>query len=128
MARNEANGVTYSYPLFHIMLGLATLYLMMSLTDWYTPSTANLMTFGRSWSAVWIKIISSWVCLIIYLIVTIFPTMLPNSQYRTAPLNVTVANGYVGSRHGSIRSLDDEAAVPLSPSKQVATVHIETTV
>lgn len=128
VARNEANGLTYSYSLFHIMLGLATLYLMMSLTDWYTPFTANLMTFGRSWSAVWIKIISSWVCLIIYLIVTLFPTMLPNNHYRTAPINVTVVNGYAGSIRGSIHSLDDEAAVPLSPSKQTATVHQETTV
>ncbi|KAK8400099.1 hypothetical protein O3P69_003059 [Scylla paramamosain] len=127
VARNEASGVTYSYPLFHIMLGLATLYLMMSLTDWYSPFTANLMTFGRSWSAVWIKIISSWVCLIIYFIVTIFPTMLPNSHYRTAPINVSVINGYAGSLR-SVHSLDDEAAVPLSPSKQTATVHQETTV
>lgn len=124
--RNEANGLAYSYPLFHIMLGLATLYLMMSLTDWYTPHSANLMTFGQSWSAVWIKIISSWACLIIYFIVTIFPTMLPNNNYRTG--SMTVANGYAGSLRGSMHSLDDEAAVPLSPSKQTATVHQETTV
>ncbi|KAG0728150.1 Serine incorporator 1 [Chionoecetes opilio] len=128
VVRNEATGLTYSYSLFHIMLGLATLYLMMSLTDWYTPFTANLMTFGRSWSAVWIKIISSWVCLIIYFIVTLFPTMLPNNHYRTAPVSVSVINGYAGSLRGSMHSLDDEAAVPLSPSKQTATVHQETTV
>lgn len=124
--RNEANGLAYSYPLFHVMLGLATLYLMMSLTDWYTPHSANLMTFGQSWSAVWIKIISSWVCLVIYLIVTVFPTMLPNNNYRSG--SVTVVNGYAGSLRGSMHSLDDEAAVPLSPSKQTATVHQETTV
>ncbi|XP_042221155.1 serine incorporator 5-like isoform X3 [Homarus americanus] len=126
--RNESNDLAYSYPLFHIMLGLATLYLMMSLTDWYTPSTARLITFGRSWSAVWIKMSSSWVCLLIYLTVTLFPTMLPNKTSRTGPINGTISNGYAGSFRGSARSLDDEAAVPLSPSKPTTTIHQETTV
>lgn len=129
VVRNEANGLAYSYPLFHVMLGLATLYLMMSLTDWYTPSSAKLMTFGRSWSAVWIKMSTSWVCLLIYLTVSLFPTMLPNRNYRTSPAGMSIGNGYAGSLRGSLRSLDDdEAAVPLSPIKSKATIHQETTV
>lgn len=129
VVRNENNSLAYSYPLFHVMLGLATLFLMMSLTAWYTPSTARLVTFGRSWSAVWIKMSSSWVCLLIYLTVTIFPTMLPNKSSRTGPMHGTISNGYAGSFRSSSRSLDDdEAAVPLSPSKPTTTVHQETTV
>lgn len=128
VVRNESNGLAYSYPLFHVMLGLANLFLMMSLTDWYTPSSARLMTFGRSWSAVWVKISSSWVCLVIYFTVTIFPTMLPNRNYRTSPVTRNMGNGYAGSIRGSSRSLNDEAAVPLSPSKPTTTVHQETTV
>ncbi|XP_071539240.1 probable serine incorporator isoform X2 [Panulirus ornatus] len=128
VVRNESNGLAYSYPLFHVMLSLATLFLMMSLTDWYTPSTARLLTFGRSWSAVWVKMSSSWVCLVIYFTVTIFPTMLPSRNYRTSPVSGNMGNGYAGSIRGSSRSLDDEAAVPLSPSKPTTTVHQETTV
>lgn len=124
--RNEANGLTYSYPLFHIMLDLATLYLMMCLTNWYTPDSTNFLKFGQSWTTVWIQIISSWICLFVYLIVTLFPTMLPNNNYRAA--SMSVVNGYAGSLRGSRHSLDDEAAVPLSPSNQTATVHQETTV
>ncbi|XP_069160152.1 probable serine incorporator isoform X2 [Procambarus clarkii] len=128
--RNESNELAYSYPLFHVMVGLATLFLMMSLTDWYTPSTARLITFGRSGSAVWIKICSSWVCLLIYLTVTLFPSMLPNKNVRSGSFHGTISNGYAGSFRGSSKSLDDddEAAVPLSPSKPSATVHQETTV
>lgn len=137
IVRNEAEGVTYSYPLFHIMLGLATLFLMMCLTDWYTPSTARLMTFGRSWAAVWIKMGSSWMCVVIYITITVFPTMLPNTttrhHRRTSRGSITVVNGYASSLRGSLRSLgdvddDDEAAVPLSPTKQTNTIHQETTV
>ncbi len=31
----EREGVTYNWSLFHVMFGLATLYVMMTLTNWY---------------------------------------------------------------------------------------------
>ena len=34
---DEQDGVTYNWSLFHIMFGLSTLYVMMTLTNWYSP-------------------------------------------------------------------------------------------
>ena len=31
----EREGVTYNWSLFHVMFGLSTLYVMMTLTNWY---------------------------------------------------------------------------------------------
>jgi hypothetical protein len=31
---DEREGVTYNWSLFHIMFGLSTLYVMMTLTNW----------------------------------------------------------------------------------------------
>ncbi|XP_018022661.1 probable serine incorporator [Hyalella azteca] len=98
LIRNEKFGVAYSYPLFHIMLALATLFMMMSLTGWYTPQKANLVTFGRSWSSVWIKMASSWLCLLIYLFSTLFPSIVPKRYQPLLEVTQAVALSRAPSR------------------------------
>uniref|UniRef100_A0AAY4BXR0 Uncharacterized protein n=1 Tax=Denticeps clupeoides TaxID=299321 RepID=A0AAY4BXR0_9TELE len=59
---NERETVQYSYCFFHFMLFLASLYIMMTLTNWYSPD-AEYSAMSSKWPAVWVKISSSWVCL-----------------------------------------------------------------
>ena len=58
---NEEEGVAYSYSLFHMMFGLATLYVMMTLTNWFDPS-AGFGEYESNSGAMWTKIVSCWLC------------------------------------------------------------------
>jgi len=81
---NEAGAVSYSWSLFHLMFALATLYVMMTLTNWYAPGKdVNIGTISANMSAVWVKIISSWLCFVIYMWTLIAPLVLPERDFTS---------------------------------------------
>ncbi|XP_062617110.1 serine incorporator 1-like isoform X1 [Saccostrea cucullata] len=77
---NEEEGVAYSYSFFHFMLALASLYVMMTLTNWYSPSS-DFKTLNANMPSVWVKIVSSWVCVVLYLWTLIAPMVLRNREF-----------------------------------------------
>lgn len=77
---NEKDGVTYSYSFFHFMLFLASLYIMMTLTNWYSPD-ASYETMTSKWPAVWVKISSSWICVGLYVWTLVAPMVLTNRDF-----------------------------------------------
>ncbi|XP_007558462.1 serine incorporator 1-like [Poecilia formosa] len=77
---NEEEGVTYSYSFFHFSLFLASLYIMMTLTNWYQPGTDN-KTMQTAMPAVWVKISSSWIGLALYLWTLVAPVVLPDRDF-----------------------------------------------
>ncbi|XP_062450010.1 serine incorporator 2 [Rhea pennata] len=77
---NEQDGVSYDYTFFHLCLVLASLYIMMTLTNWYRPDESfQMMT--SPWTAVWVKISSSWAGLLLYLWTLVAPLVLPDRDF-----------------------------------------------
>ncbi|CAH1774226.1 unnamed protein product [Owenia fusiformis] len=76
---NEEEAVAYSYSFFHFMFFLATLYIMMTLTKWYSPTADGTLTSNLP--SVWVKISSSWVCLVIYGWTLIAPAVLSDREF-----------------------------------------------
>ncbi|TPX34223.1 hypothetical protein SmJEL517_g03140 [Synchytrium microbalum] len=80
---DEADGVQYSYSYFHIVFAQAAMYVAMLLTNWNTfemLSDDNAIV-GKSMGAVWVKIVSSWVTLILYAWTVIAPLVLADREF-----------------------------------------------
>lgn len=78
----EREGVTYNWSLFHVMFALATLYVMMTLTNWYSPGAdQGIESISSNWAAVWVKIISAWLCFIVYMWTLVAPVVLPDRDF-----------------------------------------------
>ncbi len=83
---DEKDGCLYSYAFFHFVFGLACMYLSMLLTDWNNLETVEsnqgqFVRVGSSWAAVWVKIVSSWVVILLYLWTLLAPIVLPDRDF-----------------------------------------------
>jgi len=82
---DETEQVTYSYFAFHLTFALGAMYVGELLTDWQMITSALteggqvVVDFG--WTAVWIKIVSSWIVLALYLWTVVAPMALPNREW-----------------------------------------------
>ncbi|XP_060937547.1 serine incorporator 2 [Limanda limanda] len=78
---NEEEGVTYNYSFFHFHLCLASLYIMMTLTNWYQPDTST-QDMQNTMPAVWVKMCSSWLGLGLYLWTLVAPLIFPDRDFN----------------------------------------------
>jgi len=78
---DERKSTVYNYSFFHLIFGLAGMYIAMLLTDWNTISSSNDFTLiiGQSWSSVWVKVITSWIAILLYLWTVVAPIFYPDN-------------------------------------------------
>ncbi|TRY95865.1 hypothetical protein DNTS_021397 [Danionella cerebrum] len=75
---DERDGTIYSYCFFHFIFFLGSLYVMMTVTNWFHYDSAKIeKLLDGNWSVFWIKIASSWVCLFLYMWTLVVPMLFP---------------------------------------------------
>ncbi|XP_013886454.1 serine incorporator 5 isoform X1 [Austrofundulus limnaeus] len=75
---DEQEGTIYSYSFFHFIFFLGSLYVMMTVTNWFHYDDHKIeKLLDGSWSVFWTKMVSCWVCLFLYIMTLIAPMMCP---------------------------------------------------
>ncbi|CAI5452819.1 unnamed protein product [Caenorhabditis angaria] len=77
---NEEDSVAYSYSFFHFMFCLASLYVMMTLTNWYSPEN-DFSHLNSNTASLWVKIVSSWFCVALYCWTLVAPAIFPDREF-----------------------------------------------
>ncbi|KAH7103904.1 TMS membrane protein/tumor differentially expressed protein [Auriculariales sp. MPI-PUGE-AT-0066] len=80
---DERTGTRYNYSWFHIIFVMGSMYVGMLLTDWNVLRTAPRdaeqdIYIGRSETAMWIRVVSSWVCILLYAWSLLAPVFMPD--------------------------------------------------
>ncbi|XP_053680994.1 serine incorporator 1 isoform X2 [Anopheles nili] len=77
---NEEEAVAYNWSLFHIVFITASLYVMMTLTNWYQPNS-SLDTLNSNAASMWVKMVSSWMCVLLYGWTLVAPMILTDREF-----------------------------------------------
>ncbi|KAL1756805.1 serine incorporator/TMS membrane protein [Schizophyllum commune] len=84
---DERSGTRYNYAWFHIIFAIAAMYVAMLLTDWNVVSKQpqpgdddpdSDVYIGRSEVAMWMRVVSSWVCIVLYMWSLLAPVLMPD--------------------------------------------------
>jgi len=78
--------VPYHFSRFHFVFALGAMYLSMLMTDWhtvYSPSSSDTTArVDTGLAAVWVKVVSSWLCCALYLWTLVGPVLFPDREWK----------------------------------------------
>lgn len=83
---DERSGTRYNYSWFHVIFAIGAMYVATLLTDWNIVSkhpvpgagdSRSDVYIGQSEVAMWMRVVSSWVCMLLYIWSLVAPVLMP---------------------------------------------------
>lgn len=82
---DEQERTSYNYSFFHASFVMAAFYMAMVLTDWRIMESNLLAPNGVSivhgFGAMWVKVATSWVCVLLYIWTLVAPLVFPDRNF-----------------------------------------------
>lgn len=79
---DETEETKYNYAFFHFIMFLASMYLTMCFTNWIHPeSKLGTENFNGNATAYWFKVVSSWLCALLYTWTLVAPFVFPEREF-----------------------------------------------
>ncbi|KAI0760959.1 serine incorporator/TMS membrane protein [Trametes elegans] len=85
---DERSGTRYNYAWFHVIFAIGAMYVAMLLTDWNVikpdsnPHHNQDVYIGRSEVAMWMRVVSSWICMLLYTWSLLAPVLMPDRYVK----------------------------------------------
>jgi len=75
--------VAYNYSRYHLIFAMGAMYISMLMTDWSTvySSGTDTVQVDTGLAAVWVKAISSWFCIALYMWTLMAPVLMPDRHW-----------------------------------------------
>jgi hypothetical protein len=81
-----------------MIFALGAMYVAMLLTDWNVvragKADPDSIYIGRSETAMWMRVVSSWVCMLLYIWSLVAPVIMPDRYVRCNPPVNPQADGF----------------------------------
>jgi len=79
----EGGPVPYNFSIFHLIFAMGAMYIAMLMTDWHTidQQEKGSLSVDTGYVSVWVKIVSSWCAMALYLWTLLAPVCFPNRDF-----------------------------------------------
>jgi len=83
LKKDSSEPVAYNFTYFHLLFTLGSLYVTMLMSDWFTvdKSGRDYVSVDTGLAAVWVKAVSSWIGIGLYIWTLFGPVCLPDREW-----------------------------------------------
>mmetsp|Transcript_36425 Transcript_36425/g.81073 ORF Transcript_36425/g.81073 Transcript_36425/m.81073 type:complete len:392 (+) Transcript_36425:260-1435(+) len=81
---DDVEPLPYRADFFHLVFALGSMYIAMLFSNWQVSPSTEDFELDQGWISTWVKIVSKWVCELLYVWTVIAPALFPDRDFGPA--------------------------------------------